>query len=386
MPDTDQGRLQGEDGRRIQELAALYAVSVAMNQALSEQEALYQALCRVLEVLDLESGRIYLLDGKTRQLALAASAGNPLFLDPAEAPINPGECLCGLALQEDEPLFAADAAADPRVSRLGCRQHHDHACAAVPLLAKDRMLGVLHVATRRHMLFSSGEMALLRSIGAQIGVATENMRLREEARKAEALSVLIAEMHHRIKNNLQTVADLLSLEMSSSSSPEARHSLRDSINRIKSIAAVHQLLSSEQLRLTNITELASQVCNISLAHQVRPGQQVDVNITGPPVYLPSKQATALALVLNELISNALEHAFGDGRSGTLTIVITQQEGQVTFSLTDNGAGLPPGFNLESQDSLGLQIVRTLVDKDLAGRLRFDRPVGGGSRATLTFYR
>ena len=118
-------------------------------------------------------------------------------------------------------------------------------------------------------------------------------------------------MHHRIKNNLQTVADLLSLEMSASPSPVARKSLRDSVGRIKSIAAVHELLSLEQLRLTDITALARQVCDISLKHFVRPDRRIVAEITGPPIYLPSKQATALALIINELVSNALEHAFPD---------------------------------------------------------------------------
>ena len=132
-------------------------------------------------------------------------------------------------------------------------------------------------------------------------------------------------MHHRIKNNLQTVADLLSLEMSASPSPAARRkSLRDSVTRIKSIAAVHELLSLEQLRLTDITELARQVCDISLKHLVHPNHQVTAEIHGPPIYLPSKQATALALVMNELIANTLEHTFSlNGRDRRLEIGLVQ---------------------------------------------------------------
>ena len=230
-------------------------------------------------------------------------------------------------------------------------------------------------------------MALLRSIGAQIGVAVENMRLREEARRAEALSTLIQEMHHRIKNNLQTVADLLSLEMSASPSPAARKSLRDSVSRIKSIAAVHELLSLEQLRLTDITELARQVCDISLHHMLRPDQRVGVEMSGPAIYLPSKQATALALVMNELIANALEHAFRlNRRDGLLAINLMQDGAEVTVTIGDNGIGLPQDFALASRRGLGLQIVQTLVEKDLAGSLRLENRPEGGSLATLTFYK
>ena len=221
----------------------------------------------------------------------------------------------------------------------------------------------------------------------EIGVALENMRLREEARRAGALTTLIQEMHHRIKNNLQTVADLLSLEMSASPSPAARKSLRDSISRIKSIAVVHELLSVEQMRLTDITELTRQVCDISLHHLVRPDQQVDAEIDGPPIYLPSKQATALALVMNELLSNALEHAFSSSkRRGLLTIRLASEGPQVTVTVSDDGQGLPPDFDLDRVDGLGLQIVRTLVEKDLAGTLRLESGPNGGSQATLIFYK
>ena len=258
---------------------------------------------------------------------------------------------------------------------------------AVPLLAKERPLGVLHVTGRRHEEFAESEMVLLRSIGAQIGIAVENMRLREEARRAEALSTLIQEMHHRIKNNLQTVADLLSLEMSASPSPAARKSLRDSVTRIKSIAAVHELLSLEQLRLTDITELARQVCDISLKQLVHPNRQVTAEIHGPPIYLPSKQATALALVMNELIANALEHAFSlSGRDRRLEICLVQDGAQVTVTIADNGRGLPPEFNATGRRGLGLQIVEALVTKDLAGTLQLGNRPEGGSLATLTFYK
>ena len=272
-----------------------------------------------------------------------------------------------------------------RVIRADCRRYVQHGCASVPLLAKERVLGVLHVVTRQGTPLTSAEFALLRSAAAQIGFATENMRLREEARRAEALSALIAEMHHRIKNNLQTVADLLSLEMLNSTSPEARRSLHDSINRIKSIAAVHRLLSSEQMRLTDITELARQVSEIALEHLTRPGQQVQAEVTGPSIYLPSKQATALALVMNELIANALEHGFSDGLSGLILVGLQQDGPKVSLTIVDGGHGLPPGFDLEKNSGLGLQIVRTLVEKDLDGTLRLER-LPAGSCATVTFYR
>jgi two-component sensor histidine kinase/putative methionine-R-sulfoxide reductase with GAF domain len=381
MPD----RSGSEDERRVRELAALYAVATAINQALHEDDALAGVLDRVLEVLALDAGRIFLLSGQPRKLSLVAARGDPALLDPTETTLTPGYCLCGAALARGEPLHAADAATDPRVVGEGCR-HPGQACAAVPLLAKERMLGVMHVTARREADFSEGELALLRSVGAQIGVGIENMRLREEARRAEALGVLLQEMHHRIKNNLQTVADLLSLETANTESPEARKSLRDSISRIKSIAAVHQLLSVEQLRLTDITELARQVCGVLRQHMAQPEQAWEISVEGPAIYLPSKQATALALVLNEMVANAMEHALPEGQAeGRMAIVLSQEAGRITVMVDDNGRGLPEGFVLERNQGLGLRIARTLAEKDLAGALRLERAPTRGTRAVLTFY-
>ena len=273
-------------------------------------------------------------------------------------------------------------------AREGCHGRNKlSACAAVPLLARDRTLGVLHVGSQGRSSLGEPELALLRSVGMQIGFALENIRLRDEARRADALAALLQEMHHRIKNNLQTVADLLSLEMSASPSPVARKSLRDSIGRIKSIAAVHELLSLEQLRLTDITALARQVCDISLKYFVRPDRRIVAEITGPPIYLPSKQATALALIINELVSNALEHAFPIGHQPChLQIQLAQEGPEVTLTIKDSGRGLPSGFDLSTGRGLGLRIARTLAEKDLAGSLRLDGRGAGGTTATVTFYK
>lgn len=378
--------LANEERRRTHEMAALYAVSAAMNQARSEEEALTGALDRVLDVLQLASGSIHVLNPGSGLLTLAATQGESALLDPDEATIEFEECLSGLATQAAGLPRVPGVVPDPRLSGPR-RDHPGYVYAAAPLLAKEGPLGVLHVTARRNAEFTESEIVLLQSMGAQIGVAVENTRLREEARRAEALSTLLQEMHHRIKNNLQTVADLLSLEMSASPSPAARKSLRDSVSRIKSIAAVHELLSLEQLRLTDITELARQVCDISLHHMLRPDQHVTAEISGPAIYLPSKQATALALVMNELIANALEHAFRlSRREGVLAINLTQDGAEVTVTIADSGIGLPQDFALASRRGLGLQIVQTLVEKDLAGSLRLENRPQGGSLATLTFYK
>ncbi len=204
--------------------------------------------------------------------------------------------------------------------------------------------------------------------------------------EADALSAMMQEMHHRIKNNLQTVADLLSLEMSRNPRPEVQESLRDSITRIKSIAASHEMLSAEHVGLTDITELARLVGETARRNMIRADQVIEVLVRGPSIFLTSKQATAFALVLNELVANAIEHGFRDRAGGRIGIELDWDGSEVWTRVQDDGAGLPAEFDLMTTKGLGLQIARTLVEKDLGGKMGVVDGTGKGTTAWVRFRR
>lgn len=197
------------------------------------------------------------------------------------------------------------------------------------------------------------------------------------------LRVLVQEMHHRIKNNLQTIADLLTLEIHSGRKIPTEVALRESITRVRSIAAVHELLSAENVRVADIKELAEVITENCTKSMVASHGGVKVIVQGESILLPSKQATALALVMTELVNNALEHAFSSD-IGTLLVSLDEQSEEVRVSVRDNGKGLPDGFDVETSPNLGLQIVRTLVTKDLSGTLELKS--NGGTTATVRFRR
>ncbi|MDR7409804.1 MAG: sensor histidine kinase [Armatimonadota bacterium] len=209
-------------------------------------------------------------------------------------------------------------------------------------------------------------------------VIREKQRDLEESN--EKLRTLLREMHHRIKNNLQTLADLLYLEALEAGGA-ARKSLLDSIGRVKSIAAVHQMLSADRIEAVEVRRLAERIGEIIGRDLVRAGRAVRVEIQGPEVWLPSKQATALALVLSELIHNALEHAFPDGR-GRVVVHLGQVGQEVWVRVRDDGVGLPPDFSVERHGHLGLRIVRDLVSRDLRGT--FSLRSEGGAVAEVHF--
>ena len=183
------------------------------------------------------------------------------------------------------------------------------------------------------------------------------------------LQRLIQEMHHRIKNNLQTVADLLSLEMLQGAKTSAEDRLRESISRVKAIAAVHELLSIDNTELTDIRGLAQKLIDTSARTLVDPQKAIDFAVIGPSIMLGSKQATALAIVINELINNALEHAFKDRRHGKIEVQLAEDHESIEVIVQDDGIGLPPGYgDGQVKLGLGLQITKTMVTKDLNGRL------------------
>ena len=210
-----------------------------------------------------------------------------------------------------------------------------------------------------------------------------NAREQAESEAATRQRMLL-EMHHRIKNNLQTVADLLSLELNRAAVRETSGGLRDSVARIKSIAAVHELLSLDQVGTVEIGELAKRVALSARAAMARPDQDIAIQVDGEPVWLPSKSATAFALVVNELVSNALEHGLEARRSGYVTLDVRQSDELVMLSVCDDGAGLPSDFD-GAHTGLGLQIVRTLVERDLRGTFTLARASDvGGARAAVRF--
>ena len=116
---------------------------------------------------------------------------------------------------------------------------------------------------------------------------------------------------------------------------------------------------------------------------VSPEDNISFRVEGPPIWLPARQATACALVINEMVQNSLEHGFENQRAGTVTITLQDEGDHVIITIRDDGQGLPDNFNPDQLPSLGLQIARTLVTEDLRGELTFANSDGGFS-ATITF--
>jgi two-component sensor histidine kinase len=184
----------------------------------------------------------------------------------------------------------------------------------------------------------------------------------------------IREIHHRVKNNLQTVAALLRLQARRMTEPAARAALEESVRRVASIAVVHETLAGSREDVVDVDDVLDQVLPM-LGDLASVGPAARTRRTGSFGELPAVAATPLVLAVTELLHNAAEHAFPEGEPGTIELVAERTGDDLVVRVRDNGRGLPDGFDPAGSDGLGLQIVRTLVASELGGSLEMGAPPG-----------
>ncbi|MCU1678123.1 MAG: ATPase [Frankiales bacterium] len=224
----------------------------------------------------------------------------------------------------------------------------------------------------------------LRPGGTHLGalvLVRDVSELRSRDRQLLSKDATIREIHHRVKNNLQTVAALLRLQARRLDVPEAREALEESVRRVASIALVHETLSLAHEEAVDFDAIVSQIAGM-VAEVSTTGGRVAMSYDGSFGVLSAEVATPLALVITELVQNAVEHAFR-GSSGRVTIAAKRTEGQLHVVVADDGAGLPPGFLPEASPRLGLQIVRTLVVAELGGTISLQPREAQGTEVVLT---
>jgi two-component sensor histidine kinase len=256
---------------------------------------------------------------------------------------------------------------------------------------------MLTASGRAHMeteVEGNGSVVQLRTIplvvaGARSGaliLVRDVTELRHRERELITKDATIREIHHRVKNNLQTVAALLRLQARRLKAVEARAALEEAVRRVGSIAIVHETLSHAPEEIVDFDDIARRVA--MMAGEVSaPEARVIPELAGQFGRLSASMATPLALVLTELMQNALQHgltrptgaALGDG---TLKVTAARSHHRLTVTVADNGVGLPADFDLDSAASLGLQIVRTLVVAELGGQLEITPQDTGGTKVLV----
>ncbi|MEE8392665.1 MAG: histidine kinase dimerization/phosphoacceptor domain -containing protein [Anaerolineae bacterium] len=269
----------------------------------------------------------------------------------------------------------------------------------LPMVFQDRVVGLAEMRDSRvERTFSDHEISLAQFLITQAAGAVENARLYERAQREivervraedqikaslKEKEVLLKEIHHRVKNNLQVVSSMLSLQARSVKDESTLKVLQESQNRVRSMALIHErLYRSHDLARVDfgvyIRDLAAQLVRSYRSYS----GPVNLTVDADDVFLDIDTAIPCGLITNELISNSLKYAFPNGREGEIRIKIhSDHDDQLTMIVSDNGIGLPEGLDFRNTESLGMQLVNALVDQ-MEGSVELRS--NGGTEFKITF--
>jgi len=362
--------------RKVTELGTLQRVSRTIASSLDLSEVLRSIAEQALQLIPAEAAAIFRLPHRVE------AAGN------AEPPViehyyglrrdlednAPRDRLVREVVRTGNPMSADVSYADG-TSPIFC----------LPLRSARETLGALCMRLRPGVELTEDELGLLQAFSDSASLAIENAQLYQDAMHGlDTTSALLQEMHHRVRNNLQTVAALLSLQLRQSEGEAWTVGLREAVSRVQAIAAVHDLLSDEnRLGSTTIDMIARHVAEDAQSTLIPPGLDVVFSIPPSDVEVHSRQATLLALLINELVANAVSHGFAGRARGRVTIR-AEREGELAIvRVSNDGHGIPAGFDPAQSTGLGMRIIQRLVTSDLHGEFII-RPTAEGTLATIAF--
>ncbi|MEO7000515.1 MAG: GAF domain-containing protein, partial [Ktedonobacterales bacterium] len=366
--------------RKVHELSTLHRVSALVASSLVLDNVLRQIVAQAVLLSGADRSVLFELDAATQQLRAVATHGFE-NTEVTRAAVRVGQCCAGRVLRTGEPSMSVDCMrADDgcflRDAPEAVGDQHSVLCA--PLVTVHGPLGALCVfSSQRHML-NMHQLQLVMTFANVAAIAMENARLFEQTREGlRTKETLLREMHHRVKNNLQQVASILNMQRRRARLPEVEQVLGETVDRIQGIAATHDLLSNTELGMARIDEIARKIADIVRSNMAPPHLRLNFRIGQAPYLVPTEQATTLAILLNELVSNAIEHGFEDEKRtlGTISISGAREGDELVMRVADDGQGPPPGFSLQAADSLGLQLVRNLMRSDLRGTVELFRADG-----------
>jgi two-component sensor histidine kinase/putative methionine-R-sulfoxide reductase with GAF domain len=352
--------------RKIRELTTLQQVSKRIAEQLRIDDLLQLIASKAMELNQVSRVDIFRITGHGA-LELAATQGAPAH--PAPVP----QCIAD-AVRSGRPLAILNAFNDSRFPDLAAAAAKDgyYSLYCTPLQVRgEKPLGAISLYTDAEHYFDFEEVRLLASFADAAAIAIENARLYDESQRALAVkSVMLQEMHHRVRNNLQTISALLTMQLRRMpGESDGAQALRDSVARIQAIATVHNLLCREDIGVTTVEAIVRQIVDHAVVSMTDPAHPVQFVITGDVVQVASRQATVLAIVLNELIMNALSHGLTHV-GGQVEITMQARDAGGHIVIRDDGPHRAQELPAHKGSGMGQQMVRTLIESDLNGAFQF----------------
>ncbi|MGE5350816.1 MAG: PAS domain S-box protein [Acidobacteriota bacterium] len=220
-------------------------------------------------------------------------------------------------------------------------------------------------------------------VGFYVDITDQKQKENQIISSLKEKEVLIKEIHHRVKNNLQIISSLLNLQTDNMTDPVLLEAFNVSRNRVKAMALIHErLYQSKDLSLIDFNEYVSELIIHLQRNYITDGKRIDFDVSLDPIRLSIDTAIPCGLIINELVSNSLKYAFVGKDAGVLMISVKRSEGGlIRMEIADNGTGFSPGFDIGSISTLGLQLVQNLTDQ-IGGRMEIESE--GGVKFIITF--
>ncbi|GAA5527460.1 GAF domain-containing protein [Herpetosiphon gulosus] len=363
--------------QKIRELTTLQRVTAALASTLDVDTLLHLIVEQAVKIADVDRTDIFQVRPNNKVKMLAS--------------YGPGrtsgvEDMIVQVIREHRAIAVPNAYTDERWSGVQAIAYREgfHSLFALPMRTGNRIIGALcfYSYAPRHIEYE--QVQLLTTFADEGAIAIENARLYEETQRNLTIkSTLLQEIHHRVRNNLQTISALLQMQARRlNTETEGRQALDDSVRRIHAIAAVHNLLSHDGEGQTTVQDIAKQIAeNIQMS--LPSETPVEFLITGDSVSVNARAATVLAIVINELVHNALDHGLS-AEGGIIGIDgWMENDEQACVQVRDDGPTRPEPVKRRVSTGLGLGIIETLVNTDLGGKFEFKREIEW-TRALITF--
>src|SRR5262245_27733926 len=306
--------------QKVHELTTLQQVSKRIAEQLDLEEVLKLIVAKAVELAHVDRADIFRCDEDNR-LELAATQGGA----QRDGVLH----FIAQAVREGRPLAVLNAYSDSRFPERAkvAAEEGFHSLFCMPLkVQQNRIIGAICLYTRDERHFDYEQVRLLSTFADEAAIAIENARLYAESQRALAIkSAMLQEMHHRVRNNLQTISALLMMQQRRlDTQGHGAAALRDSIARIQAIAAVHNLLCRDDVGVTTVDALARLIVENAQVSLVAPERPVRFEVRGAPAPVESRVATSLAIVLNELVANAMSHGLAV-EGGSVVVETTQEQ-------------------------------------------------------------
>ena len=331
----------------------------------TEQAILFSdAVISAAHILDVPYAALFECSPDEDKFVLQAGVGWPAnLIGQATVELNPDNPM-GYVFNTGEPVMIAEPEIETRFKRPSLlRGHHLVGGLNLAIRGSKQSYGVLGVYTTDHRHFTEDDLHFLQAFANILAATIERSQAELQIRASmQEKEVLLREIHHRVKNNLQLILSLLSLQAGYLGQTQPEKLIHDIQGRVHSMALIHEkLYRAENLARIDFKEYTTDlVAHLFRMHHSTAGNIV-FDLKTDPLSLSIDTAVSCGLIINELVTNALTHAFPNGRSGEVRIEFSQNgHDRLNLRVTDDGIGMPITFDVEESGSLGLKVVNSLV--------------------------